>query len=601
MSAQRPRAPRGVVTERPKNFREAWRRLFLYMDRYRYPLIIAVLFSAASSVLSVIGPNKISDMTDAISEGLITGAVDMDTVTSIGILLLAIYIASAVLGLLQGYIMATVTQKTAGRLRDDISEKINRVPMGYFDRSSTGDLMSRVTNDADTLGQAMNQSMGMLISSVTLFLGSLVMMIYTNWVMAGAAVISTIFGFFLMMVIMSKSQKYFDMQQTNLGLMNGHVDEIYSAHNIVKAYNGEKDAEKEFDRINDNLFRSAHRSQFLAGFMMPLMGFIGNLGYVVVCVVGAALVLDGQTSIGTIVAFMIYIRLFTQPLNQMSQAFASMQSVAAGAERVFQFLDEKELDDESSLDKRIERSKGHVEFRDVHFGYTPDREVIHGFSADIQPGQKVAIVGPTGAGKTTMVNLLMKFYDVNSGDILIDGISTKELKRENIHDQFCMVLQDTWLFNGTIKENIVYCRENISDEQVIEACKAVGIHHLISTLPNGYDTVLGDNATLSAGQKQQLTIARAMIDRSPMLILDEATSSVDTRTERIIQEAMDRLAEGRTSFVIAHRLSTIKNSDLILVMRNGSIIEHGTHEELLAKGGFYGELYNSQFEETDMD
>ncbi len=593
-------APKGIVTEKPKNFKQAWSRLFSYMGRYNALFMLAVVIAAIGTALSLFGPNLLSDMTNIIKDGLYGGQIDLNAVASIGIMLIALYAGSFILTFIQGYIMATVTQKTAGNLRDDIAAKINRIPLRYFDNSSSGDLMSRVTNDADTMGQQMNGSIGTMVTAVTLFLGSIIMMFVTHWMMALVAIGSTLVGFFLMAFIMSKSQKYFDIQQNNLGAMNGHVSEIYSAHDIVRSYNGGKRAKAEFDEINDRLAHSGFMSQFLSGLMMPLMTFIGNLGYVCICVAGAAFVLDGTATIGTIVAFMIYVRLFTQPLQQMSQALAAMQAVAAGAERVFGFLDESEMEDESSKETRIE-AKGHVEFRDVHFGYLPDREVIHGFSADVKPGQKVAIVGPTGAGKTTMVNLLMKFYEVNSGDILIDGVSLKDLPRENVHEQFCMVLQDTWLFEGTIKENVIYCREGIADEQVIEACKAVGLHHFISTLPDGYDTKLGDNATLSVGQKQQLTIARAMIDKSPMLILDEATSSVDTRTEKIIQEAMDKLAADRTSFVIAHRLSTIKNADLILVMRNGSIIEHGTHEELLRQGGFYCELYNSQFEETEMD
>ncbi|MDO5838135.1 MAG: ABC transporter ATP-binding protein, partial [Methanomassiliicoccales archaeon] len=532
-----------------------------------------------------------------ITDNMMTG-IPLDEVGRYGIIMLIIYAISAVLMLAQGIILATVTQRTAGNLRKDISRKINRIPLSFFDKTSTGDIMSRVTNDADTMGQSMNQAIGMLVSSITLFIGSIVMMTITNVLMMITAVVSSLAGIGLMIIIMTRSQKYFNKQQNDLGQMNGHIAETYGAHNIVKAYNGEEQATERFEEINGSLAKSAFFSQFLSGLMMPLMNFVGNFGYVAVCVVGAVLVIDGRTDIGTIVAFMIYIRLFTQPLAQMSQAFTNMQSVAAGSERVFEFLETEELADESSLTEHIS-AKGKVEFKDVHFGYVEGEETIHGFSASVEPGQKIAIVGPTGAGKTTMVNLLMKFYDINSGDILLDGVSIKKIPREDVHRQFCMVLQDTWLFEGTIKENIVYCRENISDEDVVEACKAVGIHHFITTLPNGYDTVLGSTATLSAGQRQQLTIARAMIDKSPLLILDEATSSVDTRTERTIQEAMDRLSQNRTSFVIAHRLSTIKNSDLILVMNEGSIIEQGTHEELLAKGGFYEKLYNSQFEETE--
>ncbi len=600
---ERRRGPRnapGMPTEKPKNFKQAWARLFQYMGKYKPLFIIAVIFAIVGTVLTLLGPNMLSDMTDLIKDGLFSGDIDMDAIVSIAVWLLILYGSSAVISLVQGLIMATIAQRTAGNLRNDISAKIDRIQLKYFDSAKSGDLMSRVTNDADSLGQDTNRSVSTMIVAITQFLGSLIMMMYTNLTMAGVAVGSTIIGFILMALIMSRSQKYFEAQQNYLGAMNGHITETYNNHSIVKSYNGDKRAKKEFDDINSNLQHSGFMAMFMAGTMMPLMGFIGNFGYVMVCIVGAMMVLDGEITIGVIVAFMIYIRLFTNPLQQMSQGLTVMQSVAAAAERIFGFLDEEEFEDESDKVQRIE-AKGHVEFRDVHFGYNPDKEVIHGFSADIKPGQKVAIVGPTGAGKTTMVNLLMRFYEVWSGDILIDGVSIKDLTRENVHEQFCMVLQDTWLFEGTIKDNLVYNKEDISDEKLEEVCKAVGIHHFIMSLPDGYDTVLEDNDTLSAGQRQQLTIARAMLDTSPMLIMDEATSSVDTRTELIIQKAMDDLAHNRTSFVIAHRLSTIKDADLIIVMRNGSIIEQGTHEELLAKGGFYQDLYDSQFEETEMD
>ncbi len=600
---ERRRGPRnapGMPTEKPKNFKQAWARLFQYMGKYKPLFIIAVIFAIVGTVLTLLGPNMLSDMTDLIKDGLFSGDIDMDAIVSIAVWLLILYGSSAVISLVQGLIMATIAQRTAGNLRNDISAKIDRIQLKYFDSAKSGDLMSRVTNDADSLGQDTNRSVSTMIVAITQFLGSLIMMMYTNLTMAGVAVGSTIIGFILMALIMSRSQKYFEAQQNYLGAMNGHITETYNNHSIVKSYNGDKRAKKEFDDINSNLQHSGFMAMFMAGTMMPLMGFIGNFGYVMVCIVGAMMVLDGEITIGVIVAFMIYIRLLTNPLQQMSQGLTVMQSVAAAAERIFGFLDEEEFEDESDKVQRIE-AKGHVEFRDVHFGYNPDKEIIHGFSADIKPGQKVAIVGPTGAGKTTMVNLLMRFYEVWSGDILIDGVSIKDLTRENVHEQFCMVLQDTWLFEGTIKENLVYNKEDISDEKLEEVCKAVGIHHFIMSLPDGYDTVLEDNDTLSAGQRQQLTIARAMLDTSPMLILDEATSSVDTRTELIIQKAMDDLAHNRTSFVIAHRLSTIKDADLIIVMRNGSIIEQGTHEELLAKGGFYQDLYDSQFEETEMD
>ena len=509
---------------------------------------------------------------------------------------MCLYSVSAVLTFVQQYIMTTISQRTASNFRRDISRKINRLPLRYFDTNTTGDVMSRVTNDVDTLGQSMNQSISTMATAITLLGGSVIMMLYTNVTMAVTAILSSLVGFVFMAVVMGRSQKYFERQQDDLGDMNGHVEEMYSGHLVMKAYGGEKAAKAEFDRINESLYKSGFMSQFLGGLMMPFMNFIGNFGYVMVCIVGAMLCIDGRISFGVIVAFMIYVRLFTQPLTQISQAMVSMQAVAAAAERVFEFLDEPEMEDESDKNVRLDRVEGHVEFRDVHFGYSADKEIIHGFSADILPGQKVAIVGPTGAGKTTMVNLLMRFYEVTSGDILIDGVSTRSMRREDVHDLFCMVLQDTWLFEGTIRENIVYSNPDVSDERLDEVCKAVGLYHYIHTLPDGYDTVLGDNANLSAGQRQQVTIARAMVDGSPLLILDEATSSVDTRTERVIQDAMDRLTEGRTSFVIAHRLSTIRNSDLILVMRDGNIVEQGTHDELLAQGGFYADLYNSQFE-----
>ncbi len=581
--------------EKADDFRLAWRRLFQYMDRYRAPFIAALVIACVGTVLTLAGPNLISDVTDLIQEGLY-GPMDLDGVVSICLILVALYALSAVLTFVQQYIMTTISQRTASNFRRDISTKINRLPLRYFDSNTTGDVMSRVTNDVDTLGQSMNQSISTMATAITLLGGSVIMMLYTNVTMAATAILSSLVGFAFMAVVMGRSQKYFERQQSDLGDMNGHVEEMYSGHLVMKAYGGEAAAKSDFDRINDSLYRSGFMSQFLGGMMMPFMNFIGNFGYVMVCIVGALLCIDGRISFGVIVAFMIYVRLFTQPLTQISQAVVSMQSVAAAAERVFEFLDEPEMEDESEKSVKLENVQGHVEFRDVHFGYSPDKEIIHGFSAEILPGQKVAIVGPTGAGKTTMVNLLMRFYEVNGGDILIDGVSTRDMRREDVHDLFCMVLQDTWLFEGTIRENIVYSKEGVTDERLDEVCKAVGLYHYIQTLPDKYDTVLGDNANLSAGQRQQVTIARAMVDGSPLLILDEATSSVDTRTERVIQEAMDRLTEGRTSFVIAHRLSTIRNSDLILVMRDGNIVEQGTHDELLARGGFYADLYNSQFD-----
>jgi ATP-binding cassette subfamily B protein len=591
----------GMTAEKPKAFTEAWKKIFSYMGRYRIAVWISIVFAVVGTVMILVGPNKLRDLTDLIAGGLVTGSIDMGAIWEIGLFLIAIYATSTVLTFVQNYILATVSQKMASKFRTDISKKINRLPLRYFDTSSSGDVLSRATNDVDTLGQSMNQSIGLLITSVTMLLGSLVMMVYTNYIMAAVTVLSCVAGFGMMILIMRYSQKYFGIQQENLGNMNGHVAEIYSAHNVVKVYNGQKEASKKFDSINEELARSAFMSQFLSGLMMPLMNFIGNFGYVTVCVVGAAMVINGQISIGVIVAFMIYVRLFTQPLAQMAQAFTGMQSVAAAGERVFEFIEEEELSEEVISPRKLEKVEGHVEFRNVHFSYVPGREVIHGFSAEIKPGQKIAIVGPTGAGKTTMVNLLMRFYDTDSGDILIDGVSIKEMRRSDVHDLFCMVLQDTWIFEGTVKENIIYCKEGVTDEQVVEACKAVGIHHFIKTLPKGYDTMLDNTTSLSVGQRQQITIARAIVENAPLLILDEATSSVDTRTERAIQNAMDQMTVGRTSFVIAHRLSTIKNSDLILLMRGGNIVEQGTHDELLAAGAFYSEMYNSQFEDGGED
>ena len=584
--------------EKSKDFKKAMANLITYCKPFLPVIIIAIVLAAASSICSIIGPNYLSDIADEITKGL-TGVMDLEKIKGIALFLVVIYSLSLVLGYVQSFIMVTVTNKFTKKLRRDISEKINKLPLKYFDKHSYGDILSRVTNDVDTIGQTLNNSIGSLVSAVTLFLGSLLMMFITNWIMAFTAVITTIVGFTLMILILSKSQKYFVRQQEELGNINGHIEEIYSGHNVVRAYNGIQKSNEKFDEINNRLFESIRKSQFLSGLMHPIMSFIGNFGYVAVCVVGALLVLNGNISFGVIVAFMVYIRLFTNPLSQIAQATTQLQSTAAASERVFEFLAEKEMADESDKTVRLDKNnvKGDIKFENVRFKYDEDgKEIIKGFSAEAKAGQKIAIVGPTGAGKTTMINLLMKFYEINGGDIKIDGVSTKDLTRENIHDLFIMVLQDTWLFNGTIKENIIYNKENVTDEQVVQACKTVGLDHFIRSLPKGYDTMLSDADNLSAGQKQLMTIARGMIKDAPFLILDEATSSVDTRTEELVQKAMDKLTEGRTSFIIAHRLSTIKNADLILVVKEGNIIEQGNHEELIAKNGFYAELYNSQFE-----
>ena len=584
--------------EKSKDFKGTWMKIIRYCKRYLAVIVVALICAVAGTILTILGPDKLSDLTKVITEGIATG-IDMERVKSIGLTLVAFYVGSAILSFGQQFIMATVTQNVTKQLRSDISGKINRLPMAYYNKTSTGDVLSRVTNDVDMISQSMNQSIGNLVSAVALFFGSLIMMFKTNVIMTLTAVIATMIGFGLMSLITSHSQKYFSRQQANLGALNGHIEEIYSGHTVVKAYNGEKNAKKVFDELNNNLRDSAFKAQSLSGLMQPLMAFIGNFGYVAVCVMGAVLTMKGYIGFEVIVAFMMYIRLFTQPLAQIAQATQSLQSAAAAGERVFAFLGAEEMPDESDKTEKLGKAEGYVDFEHVKFGYEDtDKIIIHDFSAKAKPGQKIAIVGPTGAGKTTLVNLLMRFYEIQNGDIKIDGISTRDMKREEVRSQFCMVLQDTWLFEGTVRENLVYNTENVSEEKIEAACKAVGLDHFIRTLPHGYDTILNDQVSLSQGQKQQLTIARAMIADKPMLILDEATSSVDTRTELQIQKAMDALMQNRTSFVIAHRLSTIKNADLILVLKDGDIIESGNHEELLAKGGFYADLYNSQFDQA---
>ena len=584
--------------EKSKDFKGTWMKIIRYCKRYLAVIIVALICAVAGTILTILGPDKLSDLTKVITEGIATG-IDMERVKSIGLTLVVFYVGSAILSFGQQFIMATVTQNVTKQLRSDISGKINRLPMAYYNKTSTGDVLSRVTNDVDMISQSMNQSIGNLVSAVALFFGSLIMMFKTNVIMTLTAVIATMIGFGLMSLITSHSQKYFSRQQANLGALNGHIEEIYSGHTVVKAYNGEKNAKKVFDELNNNLRDSAFKAQSLSGLMQPLMAFIGNFGYVAVCVMGAVLTMKGYIGFEVIVAFMMYIRLFTQPLAQIAQATQSLQSAAAAGERVFAFLGAEEMPDESDKTEKLGKAEGYVDFEHVKFGYEDtDKIIIHDFSAKAKPGQKIAIVGPTGAGKTTLVNLLMRFHEIQSGDIKIDGISTRDMKREEVRSQFCMVLQDTWLFEGTVRENLVYNTENVSEEKIEAACKAVGLDHFIRTLTHGYDTILNDQVSLSQGQKQQLTIARAMIADKPMLILDEATSSVDTRTELQIQKAMDALMQNRTSFVIAHRLSTIKNADLILVLKDGDIIESGNHEELLAKGGFYADLYNSQFDQA---
>ena len=584
--------------EKSKDFKGTWKKLLGRNKIYIYAIMVAIICAVGGTILTLIGPDKLKDLTNIISEGLMTG-IDMDGITKVCITLVILYGTGMVLSLMQGLIMATVTQKTTRNFRHDISRKINRLPMSFYNTTTTGDVLSRVTNDVDTIAQSMNMSIGNLVTAIVLLFGSLIMMIKTNLILTVTAILASLLGFGLMGVIMKKSQMYFSRQQKHLGEINGHIEEIYSGHTIVKAYNGEAEASRKFKVMNDNLRESAFKAQCLSGLMMPIMNFIGNFGYVAVCIVGALLASKGKISFGVIIAFIMYVRFFTQPLSQIAQGMQAMQSAAAAAERVFEFLEADEMEDESGKTAKIEKASGYVDFEHVKFGYEDsDRIIINDFSVNVKPGQKIAIVGPTGAGKTTLVNLLMRFHEIQGGTIKIDGISTKDLTRENVHSQFCMVLQDTWLFEGTVRENLVYCEEGVSDEKVTEACKAVGLDHFIRTLPHGYDTVLNDQVSLSQGQRQQLTIARAMIADKPMLILDEATSSVDTRTELKIQKAMDELMLNRTSFVIAHRLSTIKNADLILVMKDGDIVESGNHEELLAQNGFYAELYNSQFEQA---
>ncbi len=659
--------PRNRINEKPKNLFGSLSKLFKSLKTWNVLLLISIVLAIISAVFSIIAPNRLSDLTDEITEGIkpntdklteinslittnygypivvdgttisvddqtkylkIVSSIDMndrndmlskfdklpksiynlvkpkmniDNIKHIALFLIIIYSLSAIFSYVQSYSMTTVSNRFAKKLRTNISNKINILPLKFFDKHETGDILSRLTNDVDTISFNLSQSLVSLIANLTLFLGSIIMMFYTNYIMALTAIGASLFGLLFMFIMLSKSQKYFVRKQKELGDLNGYIEEMYSGYIVTKTCNGEKETKKEFDKLNNGLYKSNMMSQFLSGMMGPFMGFISNFGYVAVCVVGALLVSKNTITFGVIVAFMIYIRLFTNPLNQIAQSLTSMQSTAAASERVFEFLDEEEMNNQKHITKKLDKTKvkGEIEFNHVKFGYDEDKAIIKDFSAKVKPGEKIAIVGPTGAGKTTMVNLLMKFYEINSGDITIDGVSINELSRENIHELFCMVLQDTWLFSGTVRDNIRYNNLKVSDEEIMKVCKIVGVDHFIKSLPHGLDSMIEDNEAISSGQKQLFTIARGMIEDSPFLILDEATSNVDTRTEELVQKAMDKLTVGRTSFIIAHRLSTIKNADLILVMKDGNIVETGNHKELMKQNGFYAELYNSQFEKIN--
>ncbi|WPC09172.1 ABC transporter ATP-binding protein [Globicatella sp. PHS-GS-PNBC-21-1553] len=574
---------------------KALKRALRYADGYLIPIVIALIFSIISSVITVIGPDKMSEMMDVITQGVMVG-IDLNKIDKIGKTLVILYLTAALMGYAQSFIVATISQRYTQRLRRAIAEKMNRLPLRYFDSRPTGDVLSIITNDLDTVGQSLNQSLGTLVSATVLLIGTLFMMFKTNWVMALTVISSVFIGFIGMVFIMSKSRAHFKAQQKNLATVNGYIEEAYTGLSIVSSYNAADEMKGQFAKLNEQLYGSAWKSQFLGGMMMPLMAFIGNFGYVMVSLMGAYLVLNGHITIGVIIAFMVYVRLFSQPLSQIAQAAQSLQSAGAALGRVMDYLEADEMSDESYKTTQLSQIKGQVAFEHVNFGYDEGKTIIHDFSAEAKAGQKIAIVGPTGAGKTTIVNLLMRFYEVNSGQILIDGVNIKDMTRAELHEYFSMVLQDTWLFEGSIRDNLVFNQPEITQEEVIKAAKAVGIHHFITTLPQGYDTVLDDSVQLSVGQKQLMTIARALLKDAPLLILDEATSSVDTRTEELIQKAMDALMVGRTSFVIAHRLSTIRNADLILVMKDGNIIEQGNHDQLMVQDGFYADLYNSQFE-----
>lgn len=587
----------GMSSPGAKNTKKAMKALLDYCNKYIVLIIGALIFAAISAVLSVVGPDYISKLTETITDGIspMGISIDMDKITSIAVTLILVYSISLIFGFVQSLIMTQVSCGVGKKMRSDISGKINRIPLRYFDSHNQGDTLSRVTNDVDTITQSLNMSVGTLVSSVATLVGCIVMMFVTEWHMAFTAIGASLIGFIAMGLIMAKSQKHFVARQNSLAAVNGHVEEYYAGQNIVRAYNSEEKGLAVFKEANEKLRKHTFKAEFLSGLMMPIMSFVGNFGYVAVCIVGAALAFNGTINFSVVVAFMIYIRLFTSPLGQIGQGFSSIQSALAASERVAEFLEEEELEDESTKRKELKNVKGNVKFNHVSFGYLPDRTIINDFSSEIKAGQKVAIVGPTGAGKTTIVNLLMRFYELNKGDISIDGTSLADISRENVHDLFGMVLQDTWLFEGTVRDNLTYGKKNVSDNKLTKICEKCGLRHFIGTLPNGLNTVLNDNVTMSAGQKQLLTIARAMVEDAPMLILDEATSSVDTRTEIKIQKAMDAITKGRTSFVIAHRLSTIRDADLIIYMQDGDIKETGTHDELMEKNGKYAELYNSQF------
>ncbi len=596
----RPMSNRLINSNKNKKLKfdiKSFGKIIKYMNKYIPFLIISIIFSIGSAIAIIIGPDKINELTDEIVNSLLIG-INLDKVKSIALTLITIYVVGSVLGYLQQYIMVTITQKTSKELRKNINQKLNKLPLAYFDRNTKGDILSRVTNDVDTISQTLGNSIANLFSSIVLFVGIIYMMFRTNWVLALVTIFSSFIGFFLIPMIMKKSQKYFVNKQNELGKMNGQIEEVYSNHNIVRSFGGFSKEKFKFDNINSKLRESDWKSQFISGLMMPIMTFVGSLSYVLIFIVGAQLYLKGYTvvTLGTITSFVIYAKLFSSPLSTFAQAMTNMQQASAAADRVFGVLEEKEINDEEDLINNLENVQGNIEFKNVKFGYSKDKEIIHDFNALINKGEKVAIVGPTGAGKTTIVNLLMKFYNVDSGDIIIDGVSIHDIKRENIHDLFDMILQDTWLFKGTLRENLVFNKENVSDKELDKVCKAVGLEHFVEQLKEGYDTIIDESQSLSEGQMQQITIARAMIKDAPLLILDEATSSVDTRTEAFIQKAMDELTQGRTSFVIAHRLSTIKNADNILVIKDGDIIEQGNHEALLSRNGLYAELYNSQFE-----